>query len=337
MATSDSDDFESADEEIEFRHVSPRKTSSTKWAPPHTTIGSDTDDDNDCISTFAAGTSWSDEISDKKCKNSTTLNSNDPSYTTVDGKLLLSKNSPAVQDISTLNNQHLSPINLDDFQTNSPTNNNDTQISMQTKGTSQIDVKPKSHSGRRQRSHRQQHKSNISKPKSFGATKLSKNQMLNDDEATIILQRESLDSQNNPWHKLSNKSSEINQLDKEHIPEELKSNKKFNQVFNNDIDGWGGLDNNDGNSILTELNNEIIIKPNLTETRDDNPNSSTGWGSWGVTSLLNTASVGVSTLTNSVSHGLLLLEESIGAPDPLKLPQPEKLAEQTDHAVGTSN
>lgn len=54
-----------------------------------------------------------------------------------------------------------------------------------------------------------------------------------------------------------------------------------------------------------------------------------GWGNWGVSSILNTATQGVSTLTNHVTQGLnTVLESGIGVPDPEELARQHKQDEE---------
>ena len=115
--------------------------------------------------------------------------------------------------------------------------------------------------------------------------------------------------------KHENKEPEV-----EEIPEELKSNLKFKDIFK--PDGWEHFDKDVElpDTLTDEKITPILDKlSSISESQDDSNNSWGGWGSWGVGSLLNTASASVSILTNRVSQGLTLLEESMGAPDPVDL------------------
>nr|XP_031828689.1 protein FAM114A2 isoform X2 [Nomia melanderi] len=103
------------------------------------------------------------------------------------------------------------------------------------------------------------------------------------------------------------------------MPDEMKSDKKFKEVFK--PEGWEGL----GDEIelpeeLTEEKLQPILKK-LSLMGQETQNSSTGWGwnNWGVSSLINTATVGVSALTSHVSHGLTLLEETIAIAEEPKM------------------
>ncbi|XP_015593120.1 protein FAM114A2 isoform X2 [Cephus cinctus] len=124
-------------------------------------------------------------------------------------------------------------------------------------------------------------------------------------------------------------------IDGMEIPEELKSNKKFKEVFTSD--GWEGMDDNiQIPDELTELKIQPVLeKLSLVGQSQENTSGWGGWGNWGVSSLLNTASAGVSTLSSHVSHGLSLLEESIGVPDPAELAKEEHLVETetTDNEI----
>ncbi|XP_069680460.1 protein FAM114A2 isoform X2 [Periplaneta americana] len=62
-----------------------------------------------------------------------------------------------------------------------------------------------------------------------------------------------------------------------------------------------------------------------TSEKTDSNSGWSGWGGWGVTSLLSTATESVSTLTTHVSQGLsTVLESGLGAPDPEELARLEK-------------
>lgn len=107
--------------------------------------------------------------------------------------------------------------------------------------------------------------------------------------------------------------SELNDLSEVDMPEELKSDKKFKEVFQSE--GWEGLGD-------IELPDELIeekLQPVLERfsAASKEPESSLGmwrnsWENWGVTSFINTATASVSTLTSHVSQGLTLLEGTIG-------------------------
>ncbi|XP_021926416.1 protein FAM114A2 isoform X2 [Zootermopsis nevadensis] len=67
------------------------------------------------------------------------------------------------------------------------------------------------------------------------------------------------------------------------------------------------------------------LSQSASEKETDSDSSWGGWGNWGMTSLLFTATESVSALTTQVSQGLgTVLEAGIGAPDPEMLAQLEK-------------
>jgi len=120
-----------------------------------------------------------------------------------------------------------------------------------------------------------------------------------------------------------NRSKPSSDLLETDMPEELKSNKKFKEVFQ--PEGWEGL--GEDVELPDELTEEklqpVLRKFSLANKEQNKDESSLGswgnWGNWGVTSLINTATASVSTLTNHVSQGLTLLEGTIGAQDPTEL------------------
>lgn len=115
-------------------------------------------------------------------------------------------------------------------------------------------------------------------------------------------------------------------------PEELMSNLKFKDIFK--PDGWEAL----GEDV--ELPNDLSddkYHPVLDKlaSQDDSPIESWGgWGSWGVSSLINTATASVSTLTSHVSQGLIMLEESMGIPDPEDMIESKTPTEEETKTVG---
>ena len=108
------------------------------------------------------------------------------------------------------------------------------------------------------------------------------------------------------------------------MPEELKSDKKFKEIFK--PDGWENLDDSE---ILAELDDNKVrpVLDKIVEATSSKDQTNAGWGewgSWGVSTFLNTASAGVATLSSHVSHGLTLLEEAVGAPNPEELAKEEQ-------------
>lgn len=132
------------------------------------------------------------------------------------------------------------------------------------------------------------------------------------------------------------KSQEINKNsmtetteDAEDLPEELKSNLTFKDIFK--PDGWEGLgeDIELPDDLSDDKYHPVLDKLASSSIDNDSANSSWGgWGNWGVSSFINTATAGVSTLTNHVTQGLSLLEETIGVPDPVDFVKTESPSEE---------
>ncbi|GLH05032.1 Uncharacterized protein GBIM_10663 [Gryllus bimaculatus] len=82
----------------------------------------------------------------------------------------------------------------------------------------------------------------------------------------------------------------------------------------------GGKRDSDSNIQMDAVLNKLSDSVENKKSVSDGGGSWAGWGSWGVTSLLSTATESVSTLTNQVSQGLsTVLETGLGVPDPEEL------------------
>lgn len=401
MATSDSDNFESADEEIEFRDVLPQK-SSPEWVA-NSTISSDSDDDV-CV-TSVKQNSWSSKINNKNYDNLTDADDTSNVYNTQHNKTgQESKQRTASIESSSVSNPSLPKSLTDDNQQKGSISNqqqivtdvetdivdniveklNKTEINKcdtvmkdasldkvnnvvsQVYELDNTDKKVSKNSDKRENTQIQEKSKESSKSRSSGVKKLGSrigsyntkrvtkevdfsnveskkfekdrkifsNQdcfELDDDGATKILERESSNHfPENSWHKSTGKSS-IDELDE--VPPELKSNKKFKEVFG--AGDWQDLGDQD--EIINEFDTEnlkpVLDKLTTTITNEEKTNVASGgwgsWGSWGVTTLLNTASVGVSNLTSQVSYGLSVLEESINAPSTTDHEQKQTLNEKS--------
>lgn len=121
-------------------------------------------------------------------------------------------------------------------------------------------------------------------------------------------------------------AKKVEHLEESEMPEELRSNLKFKDVFK--TEGWEGLE--DDKVFAEEESRNKSSKSSISPSSDKvSPDSDSqdgssvsgwgGWGGWGVSSLINTATSGVSTLTSTMSQGLSLLEETIGTTDPVEL------------------
>jgi len=128
------------------------------------------------------------------------------------------------------------------------------------------------------------------------------------------------------------KSSLTTDLSEIDMPEELKSDKKFKEVFQ--PEGW------------EELGCDIELPDELTEEKlqsvmeqlslkNEEPDNSSSWSNWSrnVTSLINTATASVSTLTNHVSQGLTLLEGTIGIQDTIEVMSEDEKIDGTKHLI----
>ena len=121
------------------------------------------------------------------------------------------------------------------------------------------------------------------------------------------------------------KGSSKKKEEESEIPDELKSNLTFKDIFK--PDGWEGLgeDVELPDDLSDDKYRPVLNKLASAGAEQDSTNGSWGgWSGWGVSSLLSTATAGVSTLTSHVSQGLSMLEETIGVPDPVDLVEIEK-------------
>lgn len=146
-----------------------------------------------------------------------------------------------------------------------------------------------------------------------------KNQTANKDAGYRLQNVEEISTNQSTDNQLELQNMEDN-LQEIDMPDELKSDKKFKEVFQ--PEGWEGL----GSDIelpdeLTEEKLQPILE-RLTLASKEPENSSetwSNWGNWDVTSLINTATAGVSTLTNHVSQGLTLFESTTEVVEPTEV------------------
>lgn len=132
------------------------------------------------------------------------------------------------------------------------------------------------------------------------------------NEASANMDTECKSQEKSDVQSLDNQS-ELNDLSEIDMPEELKSDKKFKEVFQSE--GWEGLGDIELPDELTEEKLQPVLERFSVASKE--PESSLGmwrnsWENWGVTSFINTATASVSTLTSHVSQGLTLLEGTIG-------------------------
>ncbi|XP_043263301.1 protein FAM114A2 isoform X2 [Colletes gigas] len=331
MATSESDDFESADEEMNHDSCGKRSIQTQQWYSP-TAIDSESDDDAEYLPQTYMNTIYSKQaqkcigmVLDKKKyykdipkKNidiaikGTCKYDKDEQLTTD-----IEKTSESTNNMDTFSNlQELNCSQTDTSVVTSKLNENDEEINfgnnkMDTSSVKNIDTEipltiTTCSSNETETVDNQQALST-----EILRTEITQSNDLVTDTCTIIRNVNQDDISTRVLCKEASIADELSELE---MPEEMKSDKKFKEVFK--PEGWEGL----GNEIelpeeLTEEKLQPILKRlSLVGQETQNSSKGWGWGNWDVNSLINTASAGVSTLTSHVSHGLTLLEESIAIP-----------------------
>ncbi|XP_076627641.1 protein FAM114A2 isoform X2 [Colletes latitarsis] len=312
MATSESDDFESADEEINHDTCGKRSIQTQQWYSP-TAIDSESDDDAE----YVPQTSYMNTIYNKQAQKCIgTCNYDKDEQLTTD----IEKTSESTNNMDTFSNsQELNCAQTDTSIVTSKLNENDKEINfgnnkIDTSSVKNIDTEiplrlTTSSSNETETVDNQQALSTETL-----RTEVTQSNNLVTDRCTIIRNVNQDDISTRGKTVSCKEASIADELSELEMPEEMKSDKKFKEVFK--PEGWEGL----GSEIelpeeLTEEKLQPILK-RLSLVGQETQNSSKGWswGNWDVNSLINTASAGVSTLTSHVSHGLTLLEESITIP-----------------------
>lgn len=344
MATSESDDFESADEEL--AHEQPKNPVRRKWSPP-TAIDSESDEDTEYVprnyeklerhSTVSPGERplLQDKL-DKDDNNTRATHTSTQIKQSCDptDNVFSSAKREDTFETRKVESAIEKPSVSSDFEKTNKEEVNLQSKRMAKKSDEKLDtvmhpeelkfVKDKPRSRPERKSDEMKHR--------LGAKKLGTRIFRNNDkpEAKESLQKTDLSEELEKFsidqgHKekeeaaseeFKNTETELSLMSELAEPEELKSNKKFKELF--EPQGWERLGNDI--ELPQELTEEKLqpVLDRLSSAREKMESSSGGWGnwgSWGVSTLLNTATAGVSTLTSHVSHGLTLLEESIGTPD----------------------
>ncbi|XP_033333546.2 protein FAM114A2 [Megalopta genalis] len=314
MATSESDDFESADEEMNH-DISARRSNQTRiWSSP-TTIGSESDDDTEFIprTPYNYQNMVYSEKS-KKCSSKTdsTASKNTPDKVSFkDNEDDSGKNASNDGKIEQLENNvkktddELTDSNLQTEESVEKTIDSSTMISTikeNDQGDSLDEI--------------------TACDNTINNFQISANTVTTNILTENIIAEDKEDSST-----VSLAQDELSELE---MPEEMKSDKKFKEVFK--PEGWEGL----GSEIelpeeLTEEKLQPILKK-LSLAGQEMPTSSSGWGwdNWAVSSLINTATVGVSAITSHVSQGLTLLEETIAITEE---PNMDETNDKEDSAV----
>ncbi|XP_058798937.1 protein FAM114A2 [Phymastichus coffea] len=343
MATSESDDFESADEELNAR------TKRINRSKKYNSIGSDSDDDIDYIPVqyhTPMKKSSKGESKNSNQSNKSALEqhkTSDKSSTEV--KKATDNNETAEKDSNSVQPKKENSVNADseislEGQDNSKKSSEILQSGMSSIKQVSNNEKSKSAINRRSRPDRQKKPKESLGTKKLGATKIDK--LPDVKETTFNEVKNKGGSEGKPAqltqecceepgeqnlqeelkkatekNESQKKYSKTNNKDLETMPEELLSNLKFKDIFK--PHGWESM--GDAVKLPDDLSDDkyhpVLDKLSSANNEQTDINDSwSSWGSWGMSSLLNTASAGVSTLTSHVSQGLSILEETMGIPEP---------------------
>lgn len=314
MATSESDDFESADEEMNH-DIPTKKCIQTQWNLP-TTIDSESDDDTEYVprqshTNISFGRekekycSMIDTTIDKKIFDKDINISDTHNYKHEQPIMNIDKTCDKIdEDIIILNSKKIEDpqTNIDTINLKVKNNNKIIELDNEIDTSLEMNINMKLYSetskfNEKERIHKEQklYKKKLG-TKIIPSINLTTN-TINMNESNIPMTKENI---------MFDKTDEITESE---MPEEMKSNKTFKEIFK--PQGWEGL--GDAIELPEELTEEklqpVLKRLSLSEETDNS--SSWGWANWGVSSLINTATAGVSTLTSHVSQGLTLLEESI--------------------------
>lgn len=343
MATSESDgDFESADEELGRGISSRRDTQTTYWTSP-TTVDSESDDDTEYIQHMPCRSSNSQKkneiwitslpdipmssmtaVSDKSNKTDSdvkvesNVHTGKSTYTektvnnSEDTSILVKATKSSISTSTVEKN-----VNPTEVESSKIVKSKDTMSSKaeatKSEGVSRTSRRNPSYQLNAKKLGTKIAKCNINKclvtdnvttEKEENLIKHSNEESLNSEkDVECRLQKR---SENQPTNNQPQSMDNLQEID---MPEELRSNKKFKEVFQ--PEGWESLGNDI--ELPDELTEEklqpILERLTLVNKESENSLDSWGnWGNWGVSSLINTATAGVSTLTNHVSQGLTLFE-----------------------------
>ncbi|XP_076756562.1 protein FAM114A2 [Xylocopa sonorina] len=335
MATSESDDFESADEEMNHEMSTRRNYQTQQWKSP-TTIDSESDDDMEYVprqphanvifsrrpekyrplTNIAVDESKPDN--DISVKDTNNCEKNEQPIINVDRTC-----EKVHEDVTarSLEKAKCTQINTDTMNFDLKDNSKETRLdnseikeddSTELQSETVVNPNEKGRACRRQ---------------NLGAKKLgtkitsSSNSMVDTDDATKRITETDILTRSIEDDILFNELSIKDEITESEMPEEMKSDKTFKEVFGEVFEEGFGDDIKLEELIqspseeLSEDRLQPMLEKSLVSEEAENPLMGWGWANWGVTSLINTASVGVSTLTSHVSHGLTLLEESIVASD----------------------
>lgn len=326
MVTSDSDtDFESADEELSRNRPLKKDSRITYWTS--STIDSESDDDAEY---FQHAPYKSSNWQRRKTARPNVTTGQETLVGDKDDKIAANvkgdDNVHMVKSIETFNNQEdTSPIE------SKKSSRSTSAISVKDKNAQFMaddslivksdDTMPKIEAKAEKASEiTQQRNSSHRLDTKKLATKITKD---SNEESTECLNKRSLQStskdtkcelqKNDQSTDDECKPTGTNDLSEMDMPEELKSNKKFKEVFQSE--GWEGLENDIElpDELMEEKLEPVLERLSVANKEPESPLGNWGsWGNWDVTTLLNTATASVSTLTTHVSQGLTLLEDTMG-------------------------
>ena len=319
MATSESDDFESADEELNARGASSRNVPAQRI---RNIVDSESDDDTEFIPTQTRGSSQNtgcttrkESSSDYTISNLITDNESVSNFQNNSFKKkseglkveLLKKEKTGIKSDSESGIEETKSESSEGKKIAENHSDDTKKISEDVSGKIQRQRLPK-------------------QIRSFGAKRLG----TTSNSSFTVNKHLLVKDKSEPSFTKRDTKSELDE-----IPEELKSNLKFKDIFK--PDEWEAFDKDvELPDILTEEEITPVVKklPSVSESPQNSNSSWSGWDSWGVSSLLNTATASVSTLTSRVSQGIALLEETIGAPDPAELAQAELNQQEHSNLTG---
>ncbi|XP_035726440.1 protein FAM114A2-like [Vespa mandarinia] len=319
MATSESDDFESADEELAHNVTSKTNVEDTRWSGMQSVVDSESDDDTECIPQLPRkniliyenprfrsfrGEVASDEEKLITLKDISTKECNDE-----ESKVSTEKIQEIVPSTDTATETTIVKDNT--LQTSTMNQENSTEViskSITAIGTKEERlIRPKKSSDGSRKLGARKLGTKIEKESDITSNTID-NVKENISTKNVISKESTMEIDVVPDISSNADLSEVD------MPEELKSNKKFKEIFK--PQGWEKIGNNiELDEDLTEQKIQPVLDRLSIDDKDTENSLWANWGSWGVSSLINTATAGVSTLTTHVSQGLSLLEETINLPD----------------------
>lgn len=329
MATSESDDFESADEEMNH-DVPARRNVQRRWNLP-TTIDSESDDDTEFVPRVPTVNTFYSRR-EKYCPPTNTIIteirpdrdiSNKDTRNTEKSELVNRTCESVNECITSDDTQQTEHVQTGTCSTHVEGNDSNVEVNL---NKDKFEVPLKENADKELCSERVTRKSNEKgkshRQQKLGAkklgTKITSGINVTDNADTVAANADKGNTATTEDNTLLRTSSIKDEIYEAEMPEEMKSNKKFKEVF--EPQGWEGLVNEiELPEELTEEKLQPILKK-LSLAGQEMETSSAGWGwaNWGVSSLINTASAGVSTLTSHVTHGLTLLEETMAITDEAK-------------------